>query len=75
MKDKEETFWHFKILKGVWRFNSGVWNAILKYKKNQIILQRLNSNSMETSEDNLIYLTPEKVKDLYHWLEARGAYE
>ena len=75
MKNKESSLSHFKILKGIWRFNSGIWNAILKYKNNQVILQRLDSSSMETSEDNLIYLTPEKIKDLYHWLEARGAYE
>jgi len=75
MKDKESVFSHFKILKGIWRFNSGMWNAILKYKNNQVILQRLDSNSMETPEDNLIYLTPEKIKNLYHWLGARGAYD
>ena len=76
MTNKETVFLHFRILPGIWRFNSGTWNAILKYDgKKQIIFQRLDYNSMETFEDNLIYLTPEKIKDLYHWLEARGAYD
>ncbi|HEC64239.1 hypothetical protein LCGC14_2762740 [marine sediment metagenome] len=75
MGNEEETYWHYKILKGVWRFNSGLWNAILKYRDNRIIFQRLDSSSMETSKDNLIIFTPEKIKDLYHWLEARGAFD
>lgn len=76
MINGEETFLHFDILPILWRYNGAMWDGVIKYDgEKTIVLQRLDRDSAETPEDNLIYLTPGQVKYIYFWLEARGAFD